>query len=263
MQIKCFTSNSQKPRGAVLLLHGLNNSEESFSEIKADLLEQGFHIVQPALSGHYAESDIYHASAADWIQETKNALHSLKSTHPDLPHFAVGYSLGGALLIHAIQSIELHGLVLLAPACAITPIMTLAQVFLPLRHLRVAIPSLTPRGFRVKALTPISAYGETHKILKSIQTIDASINKIPTTVVFHEKDELVSATIGATWLKQNGLSRWKCVVLKTEFPRERKLPHHLLLSPRATGVENWKRLRTLIQERFSDGTNETESIIPS
>ncbi len=117
--------------GAVLLLHGFNDSPQAVASLAGALHDAGWSVFAPVLPGHARTLQAFSASGADaWISAARAALRALHAQHG---HVATcGLSMGGALaLILASEHPEVEAVVGIAPY---------VHLSLPLRALLVLSP---------------------------------------------------------------------------------------------------------------------------
>ena len=132
---RTFELSVERPRGGVLLLHGLSDSPYSLRTLDELLHAEGFWVVGLRLPGHgTTPGGLVHARWEDFAAATRIAARSLhKRVGPDRPFYVVGYSVGAALAVEyslgALQGEDLpaaHGLVLLSPAIGVSAVAALA-----------------------------------------------------------------------------------------------------------------------------------------
>ena len=120
---------SGKPRGAVVLLHGLTDSPYSVKHIALDYQQHGFVAVVPRLPGHgTAPGALTNVDWEMWLAATRLGVReATRLAGKDVPLHLVGYSNGGALAmkyaLDALDSSTLRRpqqLVLLSPMIGVT-----------------------------------------------------------------------------------------------------------------------------------------------
>ncbi len=104
-----------KRPGAVLLLHGYNDSPQSMSSMAAALHARGWSVSVPLLPGHGRNLQDWAATrAADWENAARAELKLLQSAHAEIA--VGGLSMGGALaFILAAEQPTVRAVVGLAP----------------------------------------------------------------------------------------------------------------------------------------------------
>ncbi len=98
-----------KPRGAVVLLHGLTDSPYSVLHIAADYQQRGFVAVAPRMPGHgTAPGALSDVDWPQWMATTRLAVREARRLAGNaVPLLLVGYSNGGALAMkYALDALE-------------------------------------------------------------------------------------------------------------------------------------------------------------
>ncbi|EFC56704.1 alpha/beta hydrolase [Enterobacter cancerogenus] len=117
-----------KPRGAVVLLHGLTDSPYSVRHLAIRYQQHGFVAVVPRLPGHgTAPGALTNVDWEMWLAATRLAVREATRLGGDVPLHLVGYSNGGALAmkyaLDALDNPQLRKpqqLVLLSPMIGVT-----------------------------------------------------------------------------------------------------------------------------------------------
>lgn len=126
-----------RPRGEVLLLHGLSDSPYSLRAVGEILAARGFHVVGLRIPGHGAvPGGLAAATRQDWRAAVRLGVAATggRSDAADLPFVMVGYSNGAALALDYTLAALQDGagrppdrLVFLSPALAVTPAARFAR----------------------------------------------------------------------------------------------------------------------------------------
>ena len=141
----------EKPKGAVVLLHGLTDSPYSMRHIARLYYERGFVALVLRVPGHgTVPGALTKITWQDWVAATRLAVREAKKLAPaGTPLHLVGFSQGGALAVkYALDALEDDSLsrpdrlVLISPMIGITRLSKLAEL--------MAIPSFLP-GFQKAA----------------------------------------------------------------------------------------------------------------
>lgn len=126
-----------KPRGAVVLLHGLTDSPYSVRHLAVDYQQRGFVAVAPRLPGHgTAPGALTDVDWETWLAVTRLAVREATRLAGDnVPLHLVGYSNGGALAMkYALDSLDStqlrkpQQLVLLSPMIGVTAFARFAGI---------------------------------------------------------------------------------------------------------------------------------------
>lgn len=111
---------ANKPRGAIVLLHGCCDYSGAFDEIAPKLVKRGFSCIAydqrgfgaTASRGQWTSQERYIADAREGIEFFRTRLNA------DLPLFIIGESMGGSVAVHTAANhpeLNLGGIVLVAP----------------------------------------------------------------------------------------------------------------------------------------------------
>jgi alpha-beta hydrolase superfamily lysophospholipase len=130
-----FEIPATRPKGAVLLLHGLTDSPYSMRALAELFAARGWYVVGLRLPGHgTAPAALTRVTWQDWAAATRLAARHLRAkAGPEVPLVIAGYSTGAALAVeYALATLQgeplprAAGLVLLSPAIGVSPVATLA-----------------------------------------------------------------------------------------------------------------------------------------
>jgi carboxylesterase len=127
--------------GAVLVLHGFNDSPQAVRSLADALHAAGWTVRVPALPGHARTLDAFaRARATDWEGAARDELAALRRAHADVA--VCGLSMGGALaLLLAAEQPEVRAVVALAPYLHVSRPMSLLLLLAP-------VTALGPRYFK-------------------------------------------------------------------------------------------------------------------
>lgn len=98
-----------KPKGVVVLLHGLTDSPYSVKNLARDYQQQGFIAIAPRLPGHgTAPGALTDVDWQDWMAVTRLAVReATRLAGKDVPLHLLGYSNGGALAMkYALDALD-------------------------------------------------------------------------------------------------------------------------------------------------------------
>ena len=131
---RSFILAPEKPRGGVLLLHGLSDSPYSIRALALSFYKRGYYVVGLRMPGHgTAPSGLVHASWQDMASAVKLAAEHVGKKVGDKPMYIIGYSMGAAQAVNysldALQDETLRradALVLISPAIGVSGIAGLA-----------------------------------------------------------------------------------------------------------------------------------------
>lgn len=122
-------STEAHPKGVFLVVHGLNLKPSALDPLCGFLASQGFHSYRITLRGHN-EPQGESFEVAEWQRDVTAATATIRSRFPQLPLYALGYSIGGLLLTNAFDTNTSlpppRGMVLLAPAISLRAFVDIA-----------------------------------------------------------------------------------------------------------------------------------------
>ena len=118
-------------RGAVLLIHGYNDSPQSLASVARALHARGWSVHVPLLPGHGRTLRIFAESRAEgWVYAARTHLNALQASHSEVA--VGGLSMGGAIaMVLAAKNPDVRAVVTFAPYL---------HASMPLRLLRVLAP---------------------------------------------------------------------------------------------------------------------------
>ena len=123
-----------KPKGGVLLLHGMSDSPYSLRHLGKSLHARGMHVIGLRLPGHgTAPSGLKYFDWKDMESAVNLTMKHLEAEVGEAPLYLAGYSNGGALAVHYGSEMLKHddlpkveGIILCSPAVGVTPAASLA-----------------------------------------------------------------------------------------------------------------------------------------
>lgn len=112
-----------------LLIHGFTGTPYEMRGLGEHLAAQGYTVVAPALAGHATRlEDLLPTRWTDWYASVTRAYDELREQCN--PIFAIGLSLGGALVLHLAAHRPVVGVVAIsAPFTLANPLLPLFQLF--------------------------------------------------------------------------------------------------------------------------------------
>jgi len=247
-------TNSSSQRGVAVIVPGLNVCPHGMRELAAWFNEQGFDVLTVPLVGQSSKEDNQIELSTDlWIGQIAATYSRARSQAKDGMVVAVGYSLGAALLVDLLNnSPEIHfdRIVMLAPAVSLTCISTLARLLLPLRHLGVSLPSMSPERLRCSGWTTLQSYSALFEAVDRADgvTNQSTLRTTPLLIAMSRDDELVSFQGVERWKLANKLTRANLIALLPVAQSSDSFAHTIIDS-QGLGVAEWRELMGAM-ERF-------------
>ena len=231
----------------VVLVHGLNNRPETIDPIAYKLQQEGFASIRCNLRGHYEpKKSKYLASADGWLEDLNLTCQEAKAKNGDGPIFAIGFSLGGTVILNHLldnPGFQFERLVLLAPAIKLTPTCQAGPVARLIGHLPFSIPSIAPPTHRAFTFTPLRAYKGLFDLISRLHRPEAleRFRELEVLLLIDRKDELVSARQTAKWIEHSKLDSWTIKYLNPAYGISRHR-HHLIVDEQCLDSNSWKVL---------------------
>jgi carboxylesterase len=201
--------------GAVLLLHGYNDSPQSMQTVAAALHARGWSVRVPLLPGHGRRlQDWAVARATDWVDAARAELATLRKSHADVA--VGGLSMGGALaFILAAEEPGVRAVVGFAPYFHasvpvellhfIAPVASLGAKYLPSGGARsVHDPAAAAAMIAYRASTPRLVV-ELEKVVTLARRSLASVHQ-PVLVVQSREDNRIPAASAEAAFRMIGSS---------------------------------------------------------
>ena len=255
---RSFVLPVEKPKIAVLLLHGMSDSPYSLRSIGQQLHDRDAYIIGLRIPGHgQAPSGLLDTEWEDMAAAVRLAMTELQDKSAGAPLYIVGYSNGGALAVHyTLDSLTdeslkvVDGVVLLSPEIGISKLAALAIWQERLGHLlgleKLAWNSLLPEydpwkygSFALNAGK--QAYLITQEIQNQITRLAkaGALKDMPPILAFQS---VVDSTVTAPALVHNLFDRLPA--LSPEQGSSHHLHHELVLFD----INRWAEIDPLMNE---------------
>ncbi|MCL1587396.1 MAG: lysophospholipase [Actinomycetia bacterium] len=258
MTATLIETDTESGIGLVLVVHGLNNKPEVMDSLIGVLVDSGFHCMRVSLyedapDGRADPSEITRA----WRAILANAYATAQDRYPDLPRFALSYSLGALTTISFLDTETaptFDRMVLLAPPVALTRSASLVRALTPLGRFNIALPSAAPKAIRARRGTPLSEYAAMLELVDKVDTLrhPEKLGQIPTAIYLDPDDELVGYAGVLDWIHRNGLEKWSPRGFKGRDPEGRTYSHLMVLE-KSLGSVAWTELTQYIVAHFKEG----------
>lgn len=230
------------PRGVAILVHGLNNAPFVMRPIGAVLRSLGFTTGIVTLGGHGDVGNQEPVGVDDWVGSVREATQEAAARYPESPLLGVGFSLGGAVCLRALDlgAADFRRMILIAPAIGLKGYTSFVRLVTWLRVFGVAVPSFIPPEYRSSSTTPLKHYAILFDLVDRIRTarLNQKTTATPGLIVLRETDEFVSLTRTERFRRESGFEQWRILTLGSGGT---ELPEHLLVDERSFGAESWRR----------------------
>ena len=171
---KWTSSVIERPKGTVIVAHGLNNKPEVMDALGMSLNLAGFNTCRVSLAIKEKENKLESELGEFWHQNLADVVKECEDKTPDVPILGLGYSLGG-LVMTSYQNENpstFQKLFLLAPAIALhRKTMFLKPLAWLAGGTNLSIPSLAPKAFRLRDSTPLAEYNAMFQMTKSVKQL--------------------------------------------------------------------------------------------
>ena len=239
-------SASRKKTGLstrVILIHGLNHSPDNLKPLANELEKVGVKTTRLRLHGHTSAKDCGSRSNSPlkiWRKQIREEISKAKDERIIL----AGFSLGALIALDASRAEKsVSGLILFAPPVALTAKASTIRALLPLKLLRMSLPSKAPAHSRVCKNTPLGFYSALFNLKDSLQLVTKTrLNKVSATVFISKADELVDYSRVRRWVKTNKLTNWNVVTVNPKPSNHGNLPAHLLVDRKNVGENAWEKM---------------------
>lgn len=242
-------------KGKIMFVHGLNSRPDRFKPLMDTFRAAGFHTLLLTLSGHHDwEGPVLRGTSCEWRDDVQRGLHELHSRYAGLTETALGYSMGGALLVDAgangAEALP-PKIMLLAPAIKLTFRANILRSLLPLTAFDVTVKSIIPKYYREHRRTALTSYVALRDIVDGFAPLSAAqITKLQRTqalIMISPDDQLVSFPRITWWLKNNELKNWELQPVTPDPVREETSPH-IIADERSLGSEAWEKMQRALIE---------------
>ena len=251
MGFKVFNSKLS-PRAVAIVVHGLNNNPSTMNFLISELNRNQISVVRVSLSGH-AERDGQNVSLDMWLQDILEAYRFAKREFSTIPIYLVGFSIGAALGIFAIDKyteMQIAKGLFIAPAISISWKAFLIRILQPLSKLRLFIPTLMPAQYRCHTFIPLAWYVNLLNLIDKLEVIQfqEKLAGLSAVVLLNKEDKLVSYNGVLKWI-YNKNCPWKVQEINPVCNLKRNFGH-ILIDPYGLGDEGWCDLSQLVSSFF-------------
>lgn len=239
-------------KGVVVLLHGLNQNPLSWQDMIVFLNDRHLHVMCVRLSGHRGLpfEDMQQVTVRKWQAEFKQAYDHATGCSGSLPVYCLGYSMGALIAVLAqlrMGKALFAKQILLAPA--LVPKMY-TRLVLPIIKVVPLLPSKTVQKYTANRRgTSVAAYEAMFNLEYRLRTgRKQPFLDIPTKIMMHRRDELISYGGTNRFIEKNGFGQWQLLTLPgaTNGARGARSYRHLIVDRESLGPQNWDFVATEI-----------------
>ncbi len=223
-----------RPRGAVILVHGLKDHSDRYAATAAKLVERGYAVHAFDLRGHGRSSGprVYVDSFSDYVADLAIFADRVRAREPSRPLFLFGHSMGGAIatLYTIDKKPDLRGLVLSgaalkpgqsvsAPLIATTKVLAVLWPELPVLDLDATLFSRDPAVVAESKKDPLVSQDAgpaktAAEVLRGIERIQDSMDEVsPPLLILHGGADKVTDPEGSRQLKERARSSDKTLIV--------------------------------------------------
>ncbi len=252
-----FTPQKEPVKAVAIVVHGLNLKPERMDQIATLLKDNQIETLRLTLTGHGATPDDFgEISRSQWLKDTQKAYNKARKRADILkvPLYFVGFSLGALVnmdLMAHNPKVKYDRVVLFAPAIRLR-IYTWAVKVLYLFGNDFITHSIAPDGYRAHKGVCVAALRALFDSIEALQRSSIQHTNIPTLVMVHILDELVSKRGIRAMCKQHRLHNWQIISLGSLKPMTGPKYHHLIIDENSVGSLRWKKITTTMLDFLSN-----------
>jgi len=238
-----------------VVLHGLNMKPESMNDMVELLQNTNAEVLRLAITGHSdSQSSWNFVQRKHWISDVSRGIEEAakRATTLGVPLHGVGYSMGGQLLVDALQEtgIRTDKNILLAPSIALRPVAQ-SQLHWAKWLGPLPTPSTLSEEYRSNSTIPGSAYGAMSNSQKAIyETKNPQNLNVPTMIILDPDDEWISEDGLRLFMQKFKLTNWAFRLLKRSKEKIAGRWHHLIHDKKSL-AEHWDNISLHIKEFLS------------
>lgn len=248
-QCRVEVSSVSKPRGAALVVHGLNLNPVKMSTLIEFLNSQNIVAYNVFLPGHDTGlsseerlARFKNVSFNLWQKDLEGVYREVRkyTEEENLPLYYVGFSLGGVLGCNLLtREVSFDKMILFSPALKVNRTSRLIQVFSPFDAM--TIPSSSPREYRANDKMAVAGYNALFDAIEELEQTSGDRLNIPALLFIDREDELVSFQRTETFIEEKELDQWTLFpVVKDEGFKD--IYHHLTIDPYTVGPGAWSEI---------------------
>lgn len=254
-----FLADTDTPKGVAAVVHGLNLRPSKMRDIVESLRAAEIDVLRVALTGHRGRAgEIGTVTRKIWLEDMADAYEevNIRARSKKIPKYFVGYSLGGLLqvdLMHEQPEMRYDRMALFAPALSLRRKVHVLKALTKWMPRSWKIPSVNSFvGYFINNGLPAAAY---HALFASHESvhhrgIKSTAGDIPTKVLIHPQDELVSASGLRTIVDE--CPSWSMDSVERVRNSVRCGIFHLITDQKSLGDTEWNRVTSTIKKHLLD-----------
>lgn len=258
MPVLTWFEPKMPPRSLTVIVHGLNLNPARMDSIAKTLCEAGSLVARVALTGHRGDDSAFkNVTREIWIQDVHEALLAAKTRlkNHKIPLHFVGFSLGAVLLLEHTQTFRDSELIpekqiLISPSLGLKPFLTLMvelQKFLPSSFGTVGYGFKT---FRAVNFLPLQGYRALFDVMDSVIGAPLPHLEVPTLVILHPKDDVLSFKAISSLLKKNQAEKWEMWIPDNSECKMRFKYNHMVIDEETLGRKGWREMKRAMLAHF-------------
>ncbi len=245
-------SKDKFPKGAFVVVHGLNNHAQVMIPLIKELNKIGFHAINVTLAAHEWDDNLKHTGSADnWQRDINKAYCILQNKYPKLKIYNLGFSMGAAVTQKFLidnDDVSFEKQILFAPAIKIRWFYPLLPLITWMRHFDLSVINFLPKAYRRHFFTPVSifhAMQETIDYVAKAKKLD-NLHNTETLIVISNSDELVDPVKLKKWVNKKKLNTWNFLEIEANAINK-KTYQHLIIDKVSVGKSTWKKILERIE----------------
>lgn len=238
---------AERPKGSILLLHGLNFDASKLIPLAELLRNNGYSVLVPRLVGHRgAIEETLTVPTELWFNQIAEWQAGLER-----PLICVGYSLGGLLVLERQLQAELkcERMILFAPALRLRTPGMLAEFFMRMTPSSFTVPSGIPNAymhFDHPGLGP--TYALTQVLARfNRQLAEKAHHTIPPGLAFIDpRDQVIAPNLVESVILEK-FPEWKIIEVRAQDLNENHA-FHLIVDEPHVGAQEWEHIKQEISD---------------
>jgi esterase/lipase len=255
-----WETTTAKPRGIVLVVHGLNVKPSKMGTPSTEgtlvklFLDSGYHVYRVTLKGHNGPlEDMKNVTRVEWIHDAYFQYCQAKTiaVTERLPLYLLGFSLG-ALVYEVLMNeetavpVQFEKIILFSPAIAIRPAAKTVLWLRPFTNNGSIIKSVSPKEYRAQTGASMAAYRTVFDMEESLCSTSFNNCNVNTIIFIDKNDEMASVEILRERINKYELTNWRIYEITNTGAIIRPQYHHLLIDNKCVSASTWQYISETI-----------------